>query len=206
MVTGPLDPALFAPSCLQAVPEAQLRARYGEGRDVQVPEQNSALDSERGALNEQARVSLLVLAPVTPDVTFPSLPEGRGLRCPARAGCWGRRHAAPRPPRSGTPYGPGAVGAAFKLANPAKLQARVQGRTLRWTGKLVLTGTDRSLPGGSVHTAPTGSRPTPRDLAARMIPQRDNTATDLLLGAAGPWPSRPASSSRLCPAPAKASL
>ena len=51
--------------------------------------------------------------------------------------------------------------------------------------RFLLTEADRSLPSGTLQDAPIGSRYTLRDLAARMIRESDNTATDLLLRTVG---------------------
>ncbi|MFC6749060.1 hypothetical protein [Deinococcus aquaticus] len=89
--SGPLDPALFAPAFLEALPEAQLRsfleglrAQYGPLQDVQVSATGATLIFENGPLNvtqftldAQGRVTGLVVAPVTPDVTFGSPDEAR---------------------------------------------------------------------------------------------------------------------------------
>ena len=80
---------------------------------------------------------------------------------------------------------PLAVGSTFKLAILAELQAQVSAGKRQWTDEVTLTDADRSLPSGTLQDAPTGSRYTLRDLAARMIAQSDNTATDLLLGVVG---------------------
>ncbi|WP_291428237.1 serine hydrolase [Deinococcus sp.] len=201
--SGPLDPALFAPSFLEALPEAQLRsfldglrAQYGPLRDVQVSATRTALIFENGPLNvtqftldDQGRVTGLVVAPVSPDVTFAIPDEARAAfaALPGQVSLVvqevGVQGGAPLVALNAAR--PLAVGSTFKLAILAELQAQVSAGQRAWTDELTLTDAERSLPSGTLQDAPTGSRYTLRDLAARMISQSDNTATDLLLNAVG---------------------
>ncbi|GAA5436908.1 serine hydrolase [Deinococcus aquaticus] len=201
--SGPLDPALFAPAFLEALPEAQLRsfleglrAQYGPLQDVQVSATGATLIFENGPLNvtqftldAQGRVTGLVVAPVTPDVTFGSPDEARAAfdALPGQVSLLVQEVGV----QGGAPVialnaaRPLAVGSTFKLAILGELQAQISAGQRAWTDELTLTDADRSLPSGTLQDAPTGSRYTLRDLAARMISQSDNTATDLLLNAVG---------------------
>ncbi|GAA5449358.1 serine hydrolase [Deinococcus depolymerans] len=200
---GPLDPALFSPAFLEALPAAQLqsfleglRAQYGPLQDVQLSATGATLIFENGpltvrqfTLDAQGRVTALVVAPVTPEVTFGSPDEARAAfaALPGQVSLLvqevGVQGGAPLVALNAAR--PLAVGSTFKLAILAELQAQVSAGQRAWTDELTLTDADRSLPSGTLQDAPTGSRYTLRDLAARMISQSDNTATDLLLNAVG---------------------
>ncbi|WP_155298923.1 serine hydrolase [Deinococcus kurensis] len=197
--SGPFDASLFAPSFLAAVPEAQLRAlladvraQYGELRDVQISAQIAGLIFERGQLNvtqfaldDQGRVTALILTSPTPALA--SLDEARAAfaALPGQVSLLVQEVGAPAPAVALNVTRPLAVGSTFKLAILAELQAQVSAGQRQWTDEVTLTDEVRSLPSGTLQDAPTGSRYTLRDLAARMISQSDNTATDLLLGVVG---------------------
>lgn len=197
--SGPLDVSLFAPSFLAAVPEAQLRAlladvtaQFGALKDVQIGAQMAALIFERGQLNvtqfsldDQGRVTGLLLTPPPP--VFTSLDEARAAfaALPGQVSLLVQEVGARTPAAALNVTRPLAVGSTFKLAILAELQAQVSAGQKQWTDEVTLTDEGRSLPSGTLQDAPTGSRYTLRDLAARMIAQSDNTATDLLLGVVG---------------------
>ncbi|GGL09104.1 serine hydrolase [Deinococcus radiotolerans] len=196
---GPFDASLFAPSFLAAVPEAQLRAlladvraQFGALRDVQISAQIAGLIFERGQLNvtqfaldDQGRVTALILT--SPPAQLASLDEARAAfaALPGLVSLLVQEVGAPAPAAALNVTRPLAVGSTFKLAILADLQAQVSAGQKQWTDEVTLTDADRSLPSGTLQDAPTGSRYTLRDLAARMIAQSDNTATDLLLGVVG---------------------
>ncbi|WP_119673239.1 serine hydrolase [Deinococcus sp. RM] len=196
---GPFDASLFAPSFLAAVPEAQLRAllddvtaQFGALKDVQIGAQIAALIFERGQLNvtqfsldDQGRVTGLVIAPPPP--VFTSLDEARAAfaALPGQVSLLLQEVGAPAPAVALNVTRPLAVGSTFKLAILAELQGQVSAGRGQWTDEVTLSDADRSLPSGTLQDAPMGSRYTLRDLAARMISQSDNTATDLLLGVVG---------------------
>ncbi len=197
--SGPFDASLFAPSFLAAVPEAQLRAlladvtaQFGALKDVQIGAQIAALIFERGQLNvtqfsldDQGRVTGLLLTPPPP--VFASLDEARAAfaALPGQVSLLVQEVGAPTPAVALNVTRPLAVGSTFKLAILAELQSQVNAGRRQWTDEVTLTDADRSLPSGTLQDALTGSRYTLRDLAARMIAQSDNTATDLLLGVVG---------------------
>ena len=80
---------------------------------------------------------------------------------------------------------PLAVGSAFKLSILAALAQAVEEGDLRWEDVHVLGEGDRSLPSGTLQSWPEGAPITLYSLAARMISESDNTATDALLHALG---------------------
>ena len=81
------------------------------------------------------------------------------------------------------PDGPLAIGSAFKLFILAELSRQVRAGERRWTD--VVTLERASMPGGTLYAWPQGSPLTLHSLAALMISQSDNTATDVLLHLAG---------------------
>ncbi|HEY0080182.1 MAG TPA: serine hydrolase [Pyrinomonadaceae bacterium] len=76
---------------------------------------------------------------------------------------------------------PLAVGSAFKLYVLAELLRSVNKGERRWTDVVALRPEAVSLPSGILHRWPVGSALTLQTLAALMISQSDNTATDQLL-------------------------
>ncbi|HKR24737.1 MAG TPA: serine hydrolase, partial [Allosphingosinicella sp.] len=81
------------------------------------------------------------------------------------------------------PERPLAIGSAFKLWILAELSRQVAAGQRRWSDVVALDR--RSMPGGTVHGWPQGAPVTLHTLAALMISQSDNTATDILLHLAG---------------------
>ncbi len=84
-----------------------------------------------------------------------------------------------------TPDEPLGVGSAFKLAVLAALQDRVTARALRWGQVVELDPAWRSLPSGTLQTWPPRTPVTLATLAAMMISESDNTATDALIHVVG---------------------
>ncbi|NDJ19544.1 serine hydrolase [Myxacorys almedinensis A] len=76
---------------------------------------------------------------------------------------------------------PLAVGSAFKLAVLAALKAQIQAGQHRWEDIIAISETQKSLPSGFLHQWAEGSLLTVQSLAALMISQSDNTATDHLI-------------------------
>lgn len=74
-----------------------------------------------------------------------------------------------------------AVGSAFKVVVLAALRERIEAREARWADVLELSARHISLPSGRLHRMPLGSPLTLHTLAAAMIAQSDNTATDMLI-------------------------
>lgn len=206
----PVDPALFAPEFLAQVPAATLTRSLAEvqeqfgpfvridvsGPVPQVVYERGALNVTQFALDARGRIAALVIAPVTPQVTFTSLEEAQAAfaALPGQVSLLVREvgpvQTGPTstPPRTLAALNPGralAVGSAFKLAVLGEVQAQVTRGERSWTDEVTLTEADRSLPSGTLQDAPVGTRFPLRDLAARMIRESDNTATDLLLRVLG---------------------
>ncbi len=78
-----------------------------------------------------------------------------------------------------------AVGSSFKLGILAELQAQIKAGKHRWDEVVPLQEANKSLPSGFLQSWPAGSLLTVQSLAALMISQSDNTATDTLLNLVG---------------------
>ena len=76
---------------------------------------------------------------------------------------------------------PLAVGSAFKLVVLAALHERIDAGDARWDDVLTLADRHISLPAGRLRNMPPGSPLTLHTLAALMISESDNTATDILI-------------------------
>jgi len=85
-------------------------------------------------------------------------------------------HAADRPL---------AVGSTFKLIVLAELRAMIEAGDARWADVVTLQPQHLSLPSGRLQNMPVGSPMTLHTLAAAMIAESDNTATDLLIDVVG---------------------
>lgn len=90
-----------------------------------------------------------------------------------------------RPIAAIDPDQPLAVGSAFKLAVLAALQDQVAQGLRRWDEVVALDPAWKSLPTGILQTWPDGAPLTLHTLAALMISQSDNTATDALIHLVG---------------------
>jgi beta-lactamase class A len=78
-----------------------------------------------------------------------------------------------------------AVGSTFKLAVLSALNKEVEARTTSWESVVKLQAGDKSLPSGKLQEWPNGAPLTVYSLAALMISQSDNTATDTLIAYVG---------------------
>ncbi|AFD25191.1 serine hydrolase [Deinococcus gobiensis] len=192
------DPALFDPAFLAAVPAEQLDAIHAGltaslGAFVRAEPQGQAwvLVYERGtvpvlafSVNAQGLVTGLRIGGAVPQLG--TLEEARA----AFAELPGQVSVLVREVGQGAPLldlNAGrllAVGSTFKLAILGEVQAQVRAGRLGWDSGVQLTDALRSLPSGTLQDAPAGAYPV-SDLAARMIRDSDNTATDLLLNAVG---------------------
>lgn len=197
-----IDAALFAPAFLAAVPANTLqetldgvRAQLGAFVRADVSKPVPQVIFERGALNvttfaldEQGKISGLVIAPATPDISFGSLAEAQAAfaALPGRVSLLVREVGSRQPPLAA--LDPGrllAVGSTFKLAILGELQAQINAGQRAWTDEVTLEEADKSLPSGTLQNEAAGSRYSLRELASRMISVSDNTATNLLLRVVG---------------------
>ena len=81
-----------------------------------------------------------------------------------------------------------AVGSAFKLGVLSALADDIEAGGHQWDDVLKLKPEDKSLPSGRLQNFPTGSPFTLHTLAAAMIAESDNTATDMLIRLLGRGP------------------
>jgi beta-lactamase class A len=77
------------------------------------------------------------------------------------------------------------IGSTFKLYVLDALVDAIATGALGWDDSIVLTDAARSLPSGTLHAEADGTRWTIDELAARMIANSDNTATDMLIDVVG---------------------
>ncbi len=186
----------FAPRFLQQVSAeqvarivAQLKQQYGafervegEGTEYEVILERAIVPT-RIALDAEGRIIGLFFSPPMPRTRKPDelLAEFRQL--PGTTSLLvlknGREFLALRPDTVL------AVGSSFKLAVLAALKDAIEAGRHRWDEVVRLQPTWKSLPSGFLHTWPDGSPLTLHTLAALMISQSDNTATDALLALLG---------------------
>jgi beta-lactamase class A len=77
------------------------------------------------------------------------------------------------------------VGSAFKLSVLDVLQSQIAAKKLTWQTIVPLQASFKSLPSGRLQTWPDGTALTAQSLAALMISESDNTATDHLIQLVG---------------------
>lgn len=207
MLRGQGSPAeMFTAEFLAQIPEAQVRAvsqqlvaQYGEvrglaGIDVQTPTAGILhVDHERATLHiniviqPQAphRISGLLVAgaDVRGDSLAAVIEEVRALPGLASMAVARLGEGTPEILASVEPDRALAIGSAFKLFILAELSRQIGAGERRWSDVVELDR--RSIPSGVLQTWPPGSPLTVHTLAALMISQSDNTATDRLLHLVG---------------------
>jgi len=207
MLRGGGNPAeMFTAEFLAQIPEAQIRtisqqivAQYGEVRElssieVQTPTAGILhVEHERATLHiniviqPQAphRISGLLVsgADVRGDSLSAVMEEVRALPGQVSVAVARLGEGAPEMLASVEPDRALAIGSAFKLFILAELSRQVEAGERRWNDVVELDR--RSIPSGVLQTWPQGSPLTVHTLAALMISQSDNTATDQLLHLAG---------------------
>jgi beta-lactamase class A len=200
---------LFAPSFLQAVPPAQVTALLQQlyqtaGACTKVTlleakgpnEGTYQLDFEKGFV----ATSVVVIEPQAPNrITgflikglVPALKSfdeviGEMKKLPGQTALTVARltQDGPQPIASLQPDAELALGSSFKLYVLSELVREIDAGTRKWDDIVPLDATSRSLPSGSLHAWPVGSPLTLHTLAALMISQSDNTATDELIHTLG---------------------
>ena len=78
------------------------------------------------------------------------------------------------------------IGSTFKLYVLGELVRAVRQKERAWTDVVRIDSGSKSLPSGRLHTWPVGAPLTLHSLAAMMISESDNTATDILIRLLGP--------------------
>ncbi|MDV6375180.1 serine hydrolase [Deinococcus arenicola] len=204
--SDPLDLSLISPSFLEQSSAEDLtgvltsiRTGYGALKSVEIADGGYRLTFEKGewdatsvSLDDQGRFTSLLLRPAAPNISYTTLEEARAAfaALPGNVSLLVQeveqsQAQQPQPLADLNSRKPLAIGSAFKLAILGELQAQVSRGEKQWTDEVTLTDADKSLPSGTLQDAPAGGKYSLRDLAARMISQSDNTATDLLLKAVG---------------------
>jgi len=207
LLRGEGDPAtVFTSAFLQQVPAAQVRAlfqqlsaQYGAVRGLAGIEPSSAREGVFHVDYERALVHLTIsLDPQEPRLVNGLYVTGADVRGDSLAAIMDELRALPGQTSVAVarlggaepeilagiePDGPLAVGSAFKLFLLAELSRQVQAGERRWTDVVALQ--PRGLPGGTLANWPAGSPITLHSLAALMISQSDNRATDELLRVLG---------------------
>lgn len=189
----------FEPALLAQVPIAQieaivreLRRQYGSwvavrGRGLEYEvELERAWVPTRMVLGAQGRISGLLFQPPYPKATTLEgwLEAFRAL--PGRVALLVRRDDQDLLVlRAEEPL---AVGSAFKVAVLAALAREVASGRRRWEELVPIASAHKSLPSGILQDWPEGAPLTLYSLAALMIAQSDNTATDHLLALLGRQP------------------
>ena len=186
----------FAPSFLAQIPLEKVRTivrsmkdELGALRAVRRAEGGFECDFEKGTvpaeaeLDEQGRFVRLFFRPprVKGRTIEAALAAVRAL--PGRASLLVLTDGKER--ASLSPDAPLAVGSAFKLAVLETLRGQVVAKKRQWSDVVELDPRWRSMPTGFLQTWPEHAPVTLYALAALMISQSDNTATDQLLSLLG---------------------
>ncbi|OLV17924.1 Beta-lactamase [Deinococcus marmoris] len=196
--SDPVDTALFSPEFLAQVSAGELTAQFaslhaenGAFQSIEPLGNGWRLTFEKGQLDVTALTvdaqDLITALQLQPVITYKTLDEARAAfaALPGSVTLLVQEAGKPQPLADLNSRTLLAIGSAFKLAILGELQAQITRGEKKWTDEVTLTDADKSLPSGTLQDAPAGSKYTLRDLAARMISQSDNTATDLLLKAVG---------------------
>ncbi|MDR3474189.1 MAG: serine hydrolase [Devosia sp.] len=195
--TDPITADMFAPSFLAQVSMEQVlevfsKTRAAVGPPVSIERSGRGSYLVRTAtyqvpvdlgLDQSGRVAALLLHPPSPnfaDVTD-VLAAIDGLK--GKISYLVTRDGAVLYARGQTR--PIAVGSAFKLGVLAVVADEIAAGRLRWDTVVPLGAGEVSLPSGVLQTMPVGSPLTVHTLAAFMISQSDNTATDVLVDLVG---------------------
>ncbi|WP_129791208.1 serine hydrolase [Sphingosinicella sp. CPCC 101087] len=207
MLRGGGNPAeMFTPEFLAQIPEAQVRAiprqladQYGPvraiaGIDAKTPTAGTLhAEFERAVLHIEIviepqaphRISGLLVAgaDVRGDTLDAVMAEVRALPGQVSVAVARLGDGAPEMLASVEPGRPLAIGSTFKLFILAELDRQIRAGERRWSDVVALDR--RSVASGVLQNWPAGSPLTVHTLAALMISQSDNTATDQLLHLVG---------------------
>jgi len=207
LLRGEAAPAdIFTPAFLAQVPEAQVRAIIQQlGAQHGAPQRVAGIEAQSATMGvihiETERATLhmtLVVEPAPPHRISGLLVTGADMRgdsiaavmteiraLPGRTSVAVARlgDGAPTLTASIEPDRALAIGSTFKLWILAELSRQVRAGQRRWSDVVALDR--RSMPGGTLYGWPQGAPATLHTLAALMISQSDNSATDMLLHAAG---------------------
>lgn len=190
---GVVDPALFTPEFLKAVPPAQLQATLDQlsaqigpvvaveplgGMDYLVESATHELPTQI-VLDAAGRISGLMFRPaVARDISMDEVLAEMQDIAPHFSLLVTRDG---EPLHASDPKTPLAVGSAFKLGVLKALRDEIAAGRRQWSDVVTLSAADISLPSGTLQGWPVGSPLTLHTLAAMMISISDNTATDALI-------------------------
>jgi len=192
----PITAEMFTPTFLAQVSIEQLLAVFAKTRATIGPPLSIEPDGPSFivhtathqmrvdiGLDPDGRIAALLLHPAAQNFTTAEdvVRALDGLR--GRVAYLVTRNGAPLYAKS--PDDPMAVGSAFKLGVLAALADGIDAGLLHWDQVVKLAAGDVSLPSGTLQTMPVGSPMTLHTLAAFMIAQSDNTATDVLMSVVG---------------------
>ena len=193
-----IDPGWFSDAFLSQVPEAQLQVvrqqvSAGQGKFLRI-EPNPSGDGYRSvyekgylpttiSLDSEGRINGLFFRPAVPNVTSTGDAVNKVINHPGKVALLVQKNGETlHAHNAGEPL---AVGSAFKLSILAALVDQIDQGDRSWSDIYRLTDGDKSLPSGELRNWPKGAPITLHTLAALMISQSDNTATDALLHALG---------------------
>jgi beta-lactamase class A len=192
LTTTPIQADWFTPDFLAQVPVAQvqsilvsLQTELGAFQRVEAKGNDQQLVFENGivptkiAVNAKGQIAGLLFQP--PLRQFKTLDEAVSnfKTIPGKVSLLVREDGVDRAALNATQ--PLAVGSAFKLAVLEAIQAQVKSGQHTWKEAVALKAEWRSLPSGILQSWPDGALLTIESLAALMISQSDNTATDRLI-------------------------
>ncbi|MBD2328209.1 serine hydrolase [Alkalinema sp. FACHB-956] len=182
----------FTDAFLQQVPVAkvqqivdQLKQQLGPLQAVQGERSDFTVQLEKGSIPTQivltpdGKIAGLIFGAPTQNVASLDAAIAQFKTLPGQVSVLVREGQTTRAALN--PTQPLAVGSAFKLAVLDQLQRQIKAQKLTWQTVVPLQAQYKSLPSGMLHTWPDGTGLTVESLAALMISQSDNTATDHLI-------------------------
>jgi beta-lactamase class A len=186
----------FTPQFLAAVPVEQIRAiitqlsqDLGTFQSIQPEGEGFAIQFSGGmlpaqiSLTDDGKISGLLFGTPIPKVTSLEDAIAPFKKLPGKVSLIVLEGKTTRVSLNPT-LSPG-VGSAFKLAVLSTLRTQIAQKKLTWETIVPLQSNHKSLPSGTLQTWPEGTVLTVQTLAALMISQSDNTATDHLIQLVG---------------------
>jgi beta-lactamase class A len=186
----------FAPEFLQAVPIAQIEAiitqlkqELGAWESVVPEAEGFTLKFKQGTvpaqivLTSDGKISGLFFSPSRQKVASLTAAIDQFKALPGKVSVLVMEGKTVRASLNPT-YSLG-VGSAFKLSVLDVLQSQIAAKKLTWQTIVPLQAQFKSLPSGRLQTWPDGTALTAQTLAAMMISESDNTATDHLIQLVG---------------------
>lgn len=166
-----------------------LKREFGSFRGVQADAGQYVVQLERAdiqtrlSLDAQGRIAAVFFTNVSPKGLTPESALADFKKLPGKVSVLVLEDGKDK--LSLLPDEPLLVGSAFKLAVLATLRQQIESGRRKWSDVAELRPEWKSLPSGQLQDWPDGSPLTLHTLAALMISQSDNTATDALIGVLG---------------------